>query len=491
MFLGLGTSALAICKVPYHISIIMTPVCIVLGGIANIWSYHILGDLYERYKINNYEHLCQEICGRKMTLFLVITLNIYTVGLLLIHQVLIFRLLGGIINVIGGYNYESMLTFLSDTYWNQIWVKLCVNFGIGILIIFPLCLVTDMKKLNISSTIGVFTTLFIFLVVLIQFPFYFMEYLEKEYNSEDENTHVNIYKVERGFTKQIQFLQAFALFFFCFTGHNGLLPALEHLEDPTPARRAKLYNIAIAMDMIIYLVIAICGYLSVPVDVVDIVFERKRIGTHDVVMTIARILLIPMAISKIQVNHNIWRISFVSFIGNDHTKITLKFNLIFTGITLFITTLVSTGRRRAPTKWADSPATSTAGTPPSANALRSATRPRRAPVTTPTPAASWVIFMRRRSSPTATASAQSRASRRSAASRGATTTQAPRSRAATRRARSNAPEPTPARSSDIRSDTARSRTARRCAPATSTPSAPEPPEPRRRRRTSPNTTRRG
>ena len=341
MFLGLGTSALAICKVPYHISIIMTPVCIVLGGIANIWSYHILGDLYERYKINNYEHLCQEICGRKMTLFLVITLNIYTVGLLLIHQVLIFRLLGGIINVIGGYNYESMLTFLSDTYWNQIWVKLCVNFGIGILIIFPLCLVTDMKKLNISSTIGVFTTLFIFLVVLIQFPFYFMEYLEKEYNSEDENTHVNIYKVERGFTKQIQFLQAFALFFFCFTGHNGLLPALEHLEDPTPARRAKLYNIAIAMDMIIYLVIAICGYLSVPVDVVDIVFERKRIWNHDVVMTIARILLIPMAISKIQVNHNIWRISFVSFIGKDHTKISLKFNLIFTGITLFVTTLVS------------------------------------------------------------------------------------------------------------------------------------------------------
>lgn len=341
MFLGLGTSALAICKVPYHISIIMTPVCIILGGIANIWSYHILGDLYERYHINNYEHLCEKICGRKMTLFLVITLNIYTVGLLLIHQVLIFRLLGGIINVIGGYNYESMLTFLSDTYWNEIWVKICVNFGIGILIIFPLCLISNMKILNISSTIGVFTTLFIFLVVLVQFPFYFIEYLDKEYKPEDKSTHVNIYNVERGFTEQIQFLQAFALFFFCFTGHNGLLPALEHLENPSPARRAKLYNIAIAMDMIIYLVIAICGYLSVPVDVVDIVFERKRIWTHDIVMTIARIALIPMAISKIQVNHNIWRISFVSYIGNDHTKITKKFNLLFTGITLFITTLVS------------------------------------------------------------------------------------------------------------------------------------------------------
>ena len=341
MFLGLGTSALAIVKVPYNISIIMTPVCIVLGGIANIWSYHILGDLYETYKINNYEHLCQKVCGKGMTLFLVITLNIYTVGLLLIHQVLIFRLLGGIINVIGGYDYESMLTFLSDTYWSEIWVKLCVNFGIGIIIIFPLCLITDMKKLNVSSTIGVFTTLFIFLVVLVQFPFYFIEYLEKEYKADDENTHINIYHVERGFTKQLQFLQAFALFFFCFTGHNGLLPALEHLENPTPARRAKLYNIAIAMDMLIYLVIALCGYLSVPVQVVDIVFERKRLWSKDIVMTIARILLIPMAISKIQVNHNIWRISLVSYIGQDHTKISLKFNLLFTGITLFLTTLVS------------------------------------------------------------------------------------------------------------------------------------------------------
>ena len=345
MFLGLGTSALAIVKVPYNISIIMTPVCIVLGGIANIWSYHILGDLYQRYQINNYEHLCLKVCGKKLTLFLVITLNIYTVGLLLIHQVLIYRLLGGIINIIGGYDYESMLTFLKDTYWDEVWVKVLVNFGIAILVIFPLCLITDMKKLNISSTVGVFTTLFILLVVLVQFPFYFIDYLDNRYKKDDDSTHVNIYNVERGFTKQLQFLQCFALFFFCFTGHNGLLPALEHLENPTPKRRAKLYNIAIAMDMIIYFVISLCGYLSVPEDVVDIVFERKRLNDktwkHDIVMTIGRLALIPMAVSKIQVNHNIWRISFVSYQDKDHRTITKKYNIIFTGITLFFTTLLS------------------------------------------------------------------------------------------------------------------------------------------------------
>ena len=88
-----------------------------------------------------------------------------------------------------------------------------------------------------------------------------------------------------------------------------------------------------------------CGYLSTPDDVVDIVFERKRLNKklwkHDVVMTIARILLIPMAVSKIQVNHNIWRISFVSYQDKDHRNITKKYNMIFTAITLFFTTLLS------------------------------------------------------------------------------------------------------------------------------------------------------
>ena len=198
-----------------------------------------------------------------------------------------------------------------------------------------------MKKLNISSSIGVFTTAFVFLVVLIQFPSYLRHYWDKDYIADDESTHINKTNVGSGFNRRVLFLQGLATFFFCFTGHNGLLPAIDHMENANPSRRSKLYNLAIGFDVIIYLIISICGYLSTPADVVEIVFERKSITSKDILMTIARIGLIPMAITKLQVNHNIWRISLYETLGVPHATITTKQNIIITVATLLPTTLMA------------------------------------------------------------------------------------------------------------------------------------------------------
>ena len=343
MSLGTTTSVLPISKIPLNISIIMTPVCILITSLANIRSYYILADLSEKYQNNDnenlcyYEALCKKIFGRKISVLLIITLNIYTLGLILIHQIFIYRLLGGIINVIGGYEYDSFLNFFSDTYWNEMWVKICINFGIGILIIFPLCLMKDNLELKNFSTIGVFTILFILFVVIVQFPFYLIEYFE-EYKGED----INVFNVGKGFTKQVQFFQALTLCLFCHSRHNGFLPILKNTEDKTPIGRKKVYKWIFSLDLVIYLIISIFGYLSVPHDSVDIIFERKKIWSKDIVMTIAIILMIPLALNKIQVNFNILKNSLFSFLIIDKWKEeTFKFNIIFTSIILCITTLLA------------------------------------------------------------------------------------------------------------------------------------------------------
>ena len=312
----------------------MTFVCILIVGICNIRSFYILGNISIKLKKNNYKELCQEIFGKnsKITILLVITLNIFTIGLIIIHQAFIYRLLGGIINIIGRYNYESTLAFISNSFWKNIWTKLCVNYGFSIFIIFPLFYTREVKKLNILSTIEVFTTLFILFVILFQFPFYFIDFLNKDNIKEKNNTDINVYNISSGFTKQVHFLQSFSLLFFCFTGDRSFLPNLNHFERPTPKRNPNIYYIALGIDMIIYLFFSIIGYLNVPNDVVDIIIERKNIWSIDLIMTFARILLIPISISKIQIYYNNWRNSFPKSSKND---------FIFTIITLFITTLLA------------------------------------------------------------------------------------------------------------------------------------------------------
>jgi len=74
--------------------------------------------------------------------------------------------------------------------------------------------------------------------------------------------------------------------------------------------------------------------------ITNIAIERKKIWRAEIVMTIARILLIPMAISKIQKNHNIWRNRFSEFCYTvDANKI---FYYCFTAFTLLVTTIIST-----------------------------------------------------------------------------------------------------------------------------------------------------
>ena len=62
MFLGLGASSLSIIKIPYNISLIMTPICIFIVGFANNWSYKMILDIYEaktekKEEINNYRDI--------------------------------------------------------------------------------------------------------------------------------------------------------------------------------------------------------------------------------------------------------------------------------------------------------------------------------------------------------------------------------------------------------------------------------------------------
>jgi len=328
MFLGVGASSLSIVKVPYNISIILTIIFIILIKICNIYfSYFPLIDIIDETKKKHkrsilnknegnakekkkeivkekkkeiakekekerrakiYKDLCKQLNAFNIPFF---------IGEIIIHQVLFYRSLGGIVNIIGEFNYDSLFMFLSDTYWKDLSMKFVVNIIICLLLICPIYLKMDAKTIDSFPKIGFYIILFIVLGVFFQFFYYFINYCRTEFNYRDLRLYPNK-------TECIpKIFQSLAIFFYCYSGHNGFfnqIPMEEELKQPEIRR--KEFMRANILNMLIYFVFSCLGFLSVPTDVVDIVTEKKRFWNKDIIMTISRILLLPFCLFKIIIN---------------------------------------------------------------------------------------------------------------------------------------------------------------------------------------------
>jgi ABC-type multidrug transport system fused ATPase/permease subunit len=334
---------LSIVKVPYYISFILTIIFIILIGITNIYfSYFTLIDIIDEAKLkqkrsikNTDKKKEEEEIEKKRVVFyndLCKNLNIFNIPFIIceiiIHQILIYRSLGGIVNIIGEFNYDSSFIFLSDTYWKELSMKFVVNIIVCLLLLCPLCLKMNSKIIDTFPIIGFYIILFIVLGVFFQFFYYFINYCMTEFNYRD----LSIYPNKReSFSKCFQSL---AILFYCYSGHNGFfdkIPMEKNLKKPEIRR--KEFKLANILNMFIYFIFSCLGFLSVPKDVVDIVTEKKRFWNKDIIMTISRILLLPFCAFKIIINFD----RFKSIIFYKKEKIGEKTNAIFVYATLLIT----------------------------------------------------------------------------------------------------------------------------------------------------------
>ena len=316
MFIGLDASFLITIKIPHLIGIIYTILCTLIIGMANTWSYYMISIIYEENKEkkekNNEYNLWNNICkfqifGKLLEFILFIILSVYSIGEIIIHQILIYNSLGGIINILGGYNFDLVSQFLLHSFFGEYKYKLIINYFISLFIIFPLCrfyLNIDYKQLNILSIIGVNIILFIVIAIFFQFPFYLLNFLDEE----KANIKNIIFNNKEKEISILHFFRFIGIFFFYFSGHNGLIQVIKEVNIENKEQRIKTYKCLFIesniYNSLIYLFISICGYLSMPNGGVDIITERKVFWSKDIIMTIIRLLLILMSINKIIINLN-------------------------------------------------------------------------------------------------------------------------------------------------------------------------------------------
>ena len=298
--LSLGTGLLAIPQKIGYMSMVLSPIVIILSGIANLWSLNILVNMFIKFELNNYESVVNRLLGNKTSIFLGIIMCINQLGIIILYQVILYKLIGGVINEIGNFGYLSVEDFSSNSFWNKLWIKFAVCYGITCFILFPLCLLSNASKMRYASTFGIISLFFLIFIVVIECPFYIKKYII------EEKQEVNYFDILSGLKGNMKLLQSIVTVFYAFSCHVGAFPVLQTLHNPTERRVKKVLRRAISIDIISYLIIGASGYLTQPLNTPDLIIERNKLFDKDWLMTIGEICFILTLLAKISANYHIY-----------------------------------------------------------------------------------------------------------------------------------------------------------------------------------------
>ena len=333
--LSLGTGLLAIPQKIGYMSIVFSPIIIILSGLANYWSLNILVNMSIKLKLKNYEPIVKQLLGKKLSLFLGIIMSVNQSGIIILYQVILYKLLGGVINEIGNFGFISVDDFVSNSFWNKLWIKFVVCYGIMILFLLPLCLLHNASKMRYASTFGIISLFLLIIIVVAECPFYIIDHIN------NDKFELNYFDILSGLEGDMKLLQSIVTVFYAFSCHVGAFPVLQTLHNPIERRQKKVIRRAIYIDIISYLIIGASGYLTQPLNTPDLIIERDKLFNSDWIMTIGEICFIVTLLAKISANYNALRSCILVLLGYDSYNFSKITNVIITVVTLIITTLIS------------------------------------------------------------------------------------------------------------------------------------------------------
>ena len=332
--LSLGTGCLALPQKVGYMSMVATPIVIFVSGAINYWTLTILGDAGRKYKLRKYEDIVSRLFSQELSKFLSVVMVLNQTGMIILYQVIMYKLLGGVINEIFSLGYTNVEDFVAESFWSQKKIKFLVCYFITITIHFPLCRLKTISHMRYASTFGIISLFLLILIVLIECPFFY------NHNVTKGRQQLNYMDLKSGFGKDMQFLQSISTIIYAFSCHVGVFPVLNSLRNPTRKRVQKVFGMATFLDIFCYLIIGFSGYLSQPKNTPDLIVERDKIFNNDFLMTIGQMLFIFCLIAKICANYNGLRTTLLILLNYDPIDYPNQVNLFMTVLSLGISTFI-------------------------------------------------------------------------------------------------------------------------------------------------------
>ncbi len=224
----------------------------------------------------------------------------------------------------GGYadKYGDLENFLNKSFWNYVYVKFPIMFGILLVILYPLCLSKDISKLTLPSFLGCLTLLILIIIIAVESPWYMTDYWNNKYKKYDSSTHLHMFNISIGFEPfTFNFFRGMATIFYAYCCHYAAFPIFKLLEDRTEKRIQKVVKTTLTFDLFLYLTIGITGYLSNPINTPPLIIERYKLLSNDIIIAIGRLLFVMTVTVKIPTAYNSFRLSLIELVCNS-TEVT-------------------------------------------------------------------------------------------------------------------------------------------------------------------------
>ena len=174
-----------------------------------------------KYKLKKYEQVVSHLFGKGMSYFVGIVMIINQTGVIILYQVILYKLLGGVINELGKYNYKNIEDFAEMSFWSKYWVRFLVCYGMTIIILFPLCQLKDVSKMRYASTFGMISIFILIFIIVIESPFFIKE------NIVNKKQSLNYYDILPGLKGNMKLLQSIVTLFYAYACHIGAFPEFE------------------------------------------------------------------------------------------------------------------------------------------------------------------------------------------------------------------------------------------------------------------------
>ena len=114
--ISFGIGLLALPQKVNYVTLMMTPILIIVCGIISYWTFTVLGDASRKLKINKYEDIVSALLNPYFSYCFVFIMSLGLLGIIILFQVILYKFLGGVINELFSYGYTNMEVFASESF---------------------------------------------------------------------------------------------------------------------------------------------------------------------------------------------------------------------------------------------------------------------------------------------------------------------------------------------------------------------------------------